>query len=78
MDFIQKVAVIGALWEYLFLNAILAGAFHEVADFEIISVFELFFCHQFPGTVFGLMRKFGFLKRFPYHRAANITSLNPS
>ena len=49
MDFIQKVTMIGALWECLFLNTILARAFYKIADFEIISVFEFFLCHQFAG-----------------------------
>jgi hypothetical protein len=51
MDFIQKVAVVRTLRKSSFPDAIFAGAFNEVADFEIISVFEDFFCHEVPGLI---------------------------
>ena len=45
VDFIQHLALIGTFWESLLVDTFFAGAFHQIADFEIIFVFECFFWH---------------------------------
>jgi hypothetical protein len=45
VDFIQHLALIGTLWKDLLVDAFFAGAFHQIADFEIVFKFKSFFCH---------------------------------
>jgi len=47
VDFIQHRALIGTFWKCLLVDAFFAGAFDEIADFEIVFKFEYFFCHFF-------------------------------
>ena len=46
MDFVQHFTLIGTLGENLAVDALLAGAFHQIADFEIVFKFEGFFGHD--------------------------------
>jgi len=45
VNFIQYRALVGTFWEGFLIDAFFAGAFHQIADFEIIFIFENFFCH---------------------------------
>ena len=45
VDFIQYLALIGTLRKNLVVDTVFAGAFHQVADFKIVFVFECFFLH---------------------------------
>ena len=45
MDFVQHLASIGTLGKGLVVDAFFAGAFHQIADFEVIFKFEWFFRH---------------------------------
>ncbi len=45
VDLIQHLALIGTLWEGLLVDAFFAGAFHQIADFEIVFKFKYFFWH---------------------------------
>jgi len=45
VDFIQHLALIGTLGKGLLVDAFFAGAFDQIADFEIVFKFKRFFCH---------------------------------
>jgi len=45
VDFIQYLALIGTFGKSLLVDAFFAGAFDQVADFEIVFEFEYFFWH---------------------------------
>jgi len=47
VDFIQHFALVGTLGEGLLIDTFFAGAFDQIADFEIVFKFEYFFCHFF-------------------------------
>jgi hypothetical protein len=46
MDLVQLFAFVAALWEGIFAETFFAGAFDQVADFEVVFVFENFFGHE--------------------------------
>jgi len=43
VDFIQHLALIGALGKGLLVDAFFAGAFYQIANFEIVFKFKYFF-----------------------------------
>jgi len=45
VDFIQYLALVGTLGEGLLIDTFFAGAFDQIADFEIVFKFKCFFCH---------------------------------
>jgi hypothetical protein len=45
MDFIQHFALIGTPGKGFLMDAFFAGALNQIADFEIVFVFENFFGH---------------------------------
>ena len=45
VDFIQYLALVGTLGEGLLIDTFFAGAFDQIADFEVVFKFEYFFCH---------------------------------
>jgi len=47
VNFIQNFALVGTFWEGFLIDAFFAGAFNQIADFEIIFVFEYFFWHNY-------------------------------
>ena len=53
--------MVGTFRVSLFLKAFLAGTFNKIAYFEIIFIFEIFFCHSVPGLACGIKRSIGFL-----------------
>jgi len=46
MDLVQLLAFVTALGKGLFAETFFAGAFNQVADFEVVFVFESFFWHE--------------------------------
>ena len=38
--------MIGTFGEDLLVDAFFAGTFHQIADIEIVFIFENFFCHS--------------------------------
>ena len=57
MNFIQKIAMIGALGEGFFQDAFLAGALNKVSDFEIVFEFDsqIYVLPQTDGSYFAIM-----------------------
>jgi hypothetical protein len=45
MDLIQQLAIGTALWQGILVDALFAGTFYQIPDFEIVFIFEPFFCH---------------------------------
>jgi hypothetical protein len=45
VDLVQHLAVIGTLGEGLLVDAFFAGAFDQIADFEIVFKFKWLFGH---------------------------------
>jgi len=45
MDFFQKIAMVGTLWEGFLPDTFFAGALNKITDFEIVFKFKIFFCH---------------------------------
>jgi len=52
VNFIQKIAMIGALGESFLPDAFFTGALNKVSDFEIVFEFEIFLWHCVPGFFF--------------------------
>jgi hypothetical protein len=51
MDLVQYFALIRTLGEGLLVDALLAGAFHQIADFEVVFEFKWFFRHYVAARV---------------------------
>ena len=45
MNLIQKIAMVGTLWEAFLSDAFFTGTLDEIPDFEIVFEFEIFFGH---------------------------------
>jgi hypothetical protein len=45
LDLIQQFAFGTALWQGFLVDAFFAGTFYQIADLEIVFIFEPFFCH---------------------------------
>jgi len=77
MDLIQLFAFVAALGEGIFAETFFAGAFDQVADFEVVFVFEFFWGHEitnqgFHGSVPAFLSG-QYVHRhpvFPFFRAA--------
>jgi len=52
VNFIQKIAMIGALGESFLPDAFFTRALNKVSDFEIVFKFKIFFWHCVPGFIF--------------------------
>lgn len=73
MDLVQQGATGGTFWQDLFVDALLAWAFHEIADFKIVTKLKCFFCHchiiferiAYSGIVSISREKFHYHKFLP-------------
>ena len=55
MDLIQQFAFGTALWKGLLVDALFAGTFYQIPDFEVVFIFEPFFCHFFNKICFSCL-----------------------